>query len=124
MALSSVSAFASETCYQVSAHEGVWSRTPELLCIREADNVANEYEIALKQGLGFGGMQKTVATFNFALVSAVRCADCNKNVFGLLNPSNSSFNALSIRFDGTRDVQTGREQGTVKIGETQLFYRN
>jgi hypothetical protein len=51
--------------------------------------------------------QQTVATFNFALLRAVRCLDCNQDSFGLANPSNSTFGcscqtakAASSGFDG------------------------
>ncbi len=121
LALSSVSAFAGETCYQVSSTAGAWSRTPELLCVAQTDAQENKYDITLRSGMPF--QQETVATFSLNLVSAVRCMDCNKNVYALSNPSNSTFNALAIRFDGQRDIRAQTEEGTVTIGSTLFHYR-
>jgi len=118
---SSVSAFAAEQCYQVSATKDAWSRTPELLCV-DGDIQANNFALTLKSGLPFN--QTTVATFNLNLLQRARCMDCNQDVFGLANPSNSSFNALSIQFNGKRDMTTMKEEGTVSIGATTLYYRS
>jgi len=123
VALASVSAFASdETCYQVSADRRAWSRTPETLCVTTTDSRTNQVEIVLKSGMPFS--QQTVATFNYNLLSAARCMDCNQNVYGVANPSNSTFNALAIRFNGKRDMQTMQESGVVQIGGTKLFYQS
>ncbi|MEO5970470.1 MAG: hypothetical protein ABIQ95_11135 [Bdellovibrionia bacterium] len=122
IALASISAFASEEiCYQVSSDGKAWSRTSETLCVSTTDFQTNQVEIVLKSGLSFA--QQTIATFNYNLLSSARCMDCNQNVYGIANPSNSIFNAFSIRFDGTRNMQTGSESGVVQIGDTKLYYR-
>ncbi len=110
----------SATCYQVSISENVWSRTPETLCINKTGS-EDFFQIKLNSGLSFE--QQTVATFNLNLLERARCMDCNQDVYGLANPSNSSFNALSIRFNGKRDMESMKEEGTVSIGETKFFYR-
>lgn len=124
VALISGSSFASvETCYQVSANEGVWSRTPESICVvANVDPQVNQAEITLKSGLPFS--QEIVANFNYALLSAIRCLDCNQNVYGMASSSNSAFRGLTISFNGKRDVKTGKESGVIYIGNTQLFYRS
>jgi len=112
---------ADETCYQVSTNGVAWSKTPEVLCVKEVDRNANQFEITLKSGITFN--QQTLATFNYSLLAAaVRCMDCNKDGYGVASPSDSTFNVLGIKFDGTRDLQTGKESGTVEIGETKLHY--
>lgn len=113
-----------ETCYQVSRMEGMWSKTPELLCIDPVNARANEYEITLRTGLA-GISQKTVATFSLNLTSRARCMECNEDVYSVANPENSSFNALAIRFQGVVDNRATRtETGTVSVGATQFFYRS
>jgi len=120
----SASAFAAqETCYQVSASETAWSRTPESLCLLETGD--REFTITLKSGLPFS--EQEIAKFNLTLLQQARCMDCNANMYGVANPSNSTFNALAIRFNGKfkRGPADGRvEFGTVSIGETKLFYRS
>ena len=118
---SSISAFAAEECYQVSATKDAWSKTPELLCV-DGDIKANNFTLTLKSGLPFN--QTTVATFNLNLLERAKCIDCNQDLFGLANPSNSSFNVLSIQFNGTRDISSMKEEGTVSIGATTLYYRS
>ena len=110
-----------EFCYTVSTSPDFESKTPELLCLA-GDIETNEFTISLKTGLPWS--QKTVAIFNFNFLSGVKCIDCNKNVFGVANPENSTFNTLSIAFDGTRDMKTMKEKGTVTIGKTKLFYHS
>ena len=123
VALTSVSAFAAdEICYQVSSNGVAWSRTPETLCVTTTDSDTNQVQIVLKSGMPF--VQQTVASFNYNLLSTARCMDCNQSVYGIANPSNSMFNALAIRFNGTRDVQTGHEVGVVQIGDTKLYYKS
>jgi hypothetical protein len=119
--VSSVSAFAGEQCYQVSANEVDWSRTPEVLCV-DGDVQKNEFAITLKSGLPFD--ETVVATFNLNLLQRARCLDCNSDVYGLANPSNATFNLLSIKFNGIRNLGTGKEEGTVSIGATKLLYRS
>ena len=116
----SSAAFAEE-CFQVSNTKNAWSKTPELLCV-DGDIQKNEFTLSLKSGLPFA--QQTVAVFNLNLLVRAKCMDCNKDVFGLANPSNSTFNALSIEFDGVRDIQTMKESGTVKIGATKFYYQS
>jgi len=119
--LSSVSAFAGEECYQVSAVKDVWSKTPEVLCV-DGDIQKNEFTLTLKSGLSSNEI--SVATFNLNLLQRAKCIDCNADIFGLANPSNSSFNALSVKFNGKRDIQTMKEEGTVSIGATKFYYRS
>jgi hypothetical protein len=118
--LSSSTAFATE-CYQLSTQKDIWSKTPELLCV-DSDIQKNEFTLTLKSGLPFA--QKTVATFNLNLLARVKCMDCNQDLFGLSDPSNSTFNALSIQFDGARDLSTMKEEGTVSIGAMRFYYRS
>ena len=112
---------AAETCYQVSAVEGAWSRTPENLCVAQVD-ADSPAVITLKSGLFFD--ERIVAVYNLDLLQRAKCLDCNQDVFGLVDPSNSSFNQLTIRFDGTRDITTMKEEGAVYIGATKLFYQS
>ncbi|MBK9322466.1 MAG: hypothetical protein IPM97_05860 [Bdellovibrionaceae bacterium] len=117
---SSLSVFAAEECFQLTTAKDSWSKTPELLCIEE-DAENNEYLLTLKSGMPFN--QKTVATFNLNLLQRARCVDCNADVFGVENPSNSIFNQLAIKFKGKRDLKNRHEEGTVSIGSTQFFYQ-
>lgn len=117
----SVSVFAAQECYQVSDTKDAWSKTPELICV-DGDVKTNKFTLTLKSGLPFN--QTTVATFNLNLLVRAKRADYNQDLFGLANPSNSSFNALSVQFNGTRDLTAMREEGTVSIGATTLYYRS
>lgn len=118
---SSAFAAAAEKCYQVSSFKDLWSRTPELLCI-DGTPPTNNYTITLKTGLPMA--QKTVATFYLNLLMQARCQDCNRDHYGLANPSNSTFNSLGIRFNGHTDPATQKEEGSLSIGSTQLYYRS
>lgn len=118
LGLSSV-ALADETCFEVSANGKTWSRTPELLCVSNVKD--SDYTLALRTGIP--GSQQEVLTLHFNLLTRAKCIDCNKDVFGLANPTNSVANTLKVTFDGKRDVTTMAEKGTVKIGATRLFYR-
>ena len=113
---------ADETCYQVSQNGVAWSRTPELLCVKEVDRDANKFEITLKSGLPWN--QLVLATFNYSFLAGTRCIDCNEDVYGVASPSDSTFNALGVKFKGTRNIQSGEESGTVQIGETKFYYKN
>ncbi len=112
-------AFADETCFEVSRDGKSWSKTPELLCVSQIKDA--QYTLTLKTGIP--GSQQEVATFHLDLLSRVKCIDCNKDTFGLANPTNSVFNTLQVKFDGKRDVKTMQETGTVKLGATVLHYR-
>lgn len=113
--------FAQEVCYQITANKDFWSRTPEMLCVM-GDVQDDKYTITLKTGLSM--YEQVFATFNVNLLQRIRCADCNKDLFGLANPSNSAFNELSIRFDGTRNLTARSEQGLVFVGANKFFYRS
>jgi hypothetical protein len=113
------SAFADDTCVDVSADGKAWSKTPEMLCVSNVKDA--DYTLALRTGMP--GSQVEVMTLHLNLVSRVRCIDCNKDVFGIANPSNSIANALQVKFDGKRDAKTLAETGIVHIGATKLFYR-
>jgi hypothetical protein len=119
MIASSAALATEEKCFQVSVKADAWSREPESLCLQT--NKENQYVITLKTGLPFD--EQEVARFNMTLMQQSRCLDCNRNVYGIANPSNSAFNGLAIRFNGKVERQTGTERGTVSIGETKLYYR-
>ena len=109
-------------CYQLSTDGQLWSRTPELLCVVDAANAQENAVVTLTTGL----MPKTIATFNLNLLERVRCLDCNRDVYGVANPSNSIFNQLKISFDGQRPFVNGaqqRETGTLQVGDTTFYYR-
>lgn len=116
----SMPAFADEICYSLSRDGVAWSRTPETLCVAEGRADLDPYTIELRTGLP--PRTETVATFRYALLARARCMDCNHDVFGVLNPSNSIFNDLSIEFNGKIDMSTGVETGKLKIGGTEFFY--
>lgn len=118
--LISTSAFAWEECYQLSPDGKAWSKTPETLCVETTDHKAHTF--TLKTGMP--NMAKVVATFNLDLSMRVKCMDCNYDEFTLLNPQNSVFSLLAIKFTGQRDRQTGKESGTVSVGATQFHYRS
>lgn len=119
--------FAAETCYQVSANKKFYAKTPELLCISEASLSHSPTSLTLKTG--FTDIT-TVVTLNLNLVQRAKCMDCNQDVYAIDNPSNSSFNILSVRFNGSKkqSVENGKtvwkEEGTVNIGKNLLYYRS
>ena len=124
--LFSVSAFADEACYSLSRDGKAWSQTPELLCINGENNAQNSWTITLKSGAAFN--LQTVATLNLNLTRRARPTDnnhANQDVFEIANPSNSVFNKLLlIKFKGTHNAETGREEGTVLIGGKKFYYRS
>lgn len=116
-------------CYDLSRDGKAWSKTPETLCVTEETLVTTNgltATITLKTGMPEIN-EKTVAVFNYGLLSRARCFDCNEDVFGVLNPENSLFNTLQISFEGKREFKAGYngcvESGTLKIGETQFYYK-
>ena len=109
---------ARETCYRISRQEDFWAKTPELLCTQSQGN--QEYILTMRTGLTG---DREVALFFLHLLERAKCIDCNRDVFGLANPSNSTFNELQIRFHGERDLANGRESGTVSVGRTSFFYQ-
>ena len=111
----------SKACFQLEAKAKDLSKEPQLLCVEPVGSTGNSYTLRLSTGIP--GSATEVAVFNFQLQSRARCIDCNMDVFALANPSNSVFNKLSIVFRGKRDVATGSESGTVKVGATQFYYR-
>ena len=120
-----LSAFSAEKCYSISIKKDSFSRTPELLCVDESGAADRMAVITLKSGMPFGEQQQVIATFNLSLTERVRCMDCNEDVFAVASPSNSSFNALAVKFHGSRDRLTGmNESGTVSLGSTVFFYRD
>lgn len=112
---------AEESCYRLSRDGHSWSRTPELLCIKSMDGEDQKFEITLKSGLP--GNQEVFATFNYGLISRARCPEHNQDVYGVLNPENSIFNMLSIQFGGERQLRSGTESGTIKIGTVTFNYK-
>jgi len=109
-------------CYQLSADEGSFSRTPELLCVTMGmGETAKDAEITLV--INEVGNRKTVGMFRLDLLQRARCIDCNKDVYGVSDPSNSVFNKLKIEFDGKKDFALAEEKGMVKIGENLFHYR-
>lgn len=119
--LAASSVYAGETCYQVSSRENSWSRTPEMLCL-SFSAATDQYLITLKTGLPMN--EEVFATFRMGLLKRLRCMDCNKDIFGIASSSNSSFSGLTIEFDGTRDIATMKEEGSVTIGNMKLNYRS
>lgn len=107
------------TCYQVSDQVGIWSRTPEVICVEENAGDTPTSTITLETGL-FN--RRVVATFELDLLQRARCMDCNQDVYGLANPSNSVFNSLKISFDGQGVGED--EAGTVTVGANKFFYRH
>lgn len=119
MLLTTSSVFAAERCYQISTQKDVFSRTPELLCVKETNK--GNAQITLKTGMLL--TLKTVATFSLDLLQRARCMECNQDIYGVANPSNSAFNSMQIKFNGNRSMVDGKEQGIVSIGQTTFFYR-
>ena len=118
----SATGFADEQCYQLSENGSIFSKTPELLCVNDLGGVPPAYEITLKTGFP---TQTTLVTFNFDLLQRAKCLDCNADIYGVANPSNSIFNNLQIKFDGQREVFGDHsESGTVEIGSNRFFYRS
>ena len=113
------SAVASEVCYELSTDGSTWSRSPSLMCI-EAQGDRFTIELATQNILE----RATFATFHVDLLERVRCPDCNQDLYGTANPSNSLFQALQIRFDGEVNMQTWDQQGTVSIGDQTFYYRS
>jgi hypothetical protein len=122
LTIASTSALAAgnEICYELSNVRDSWSRTPQVLC-KTGPNSNDKYEFSLEHR-NIGG-REVVATFEFNNILAARCLDCNRNVYGIRNPSNSVFNALKISFSGKRDIRAGTESGAITIGDTKFFYR-
>jgi hypothetical protein len=114
------SAFATEQCFDISTVKDSWSRGSETLCV-DGNLPSDLFTITLKTGTYLH--EATIATFNLSLLSRVRCFGCNKDVFGVAVPSNSAFNSLEIKFDGTVDQTTAKESGTVTIGLNSFYYR-
>jgi hypothetical protein len=121
MTLVSTPAFSAggSVCYQLSNNGTQWSRTPELLCVA-GPNSQSKFEITLERGVI---RREVVATFELDNLSRARCLDCNGDVYGVKNPSNSIFNNLKISFDGMRNLRADTESGTLTIGDTKFFYR-
>jgi hypothetical protein len=117
---SSVSVFAQEKCFQLSFSPDLWSRSPEVMCISDAQD--NTHTITLKKLEIF--QETTVATFKLQLLMRAKSLDVNMDDFGIASPSNSLFNELKISFDGQRDITTGKESGKVAIGANEFFYRS
>lgn len=109
---------APETCYTISTQKEFWSKTPELLCTQaQADQ---GHVLSMRTGLTG---EREIARFNLDLLERAKCMDCNQDVFGVANPSNSIFNAFKVSFKGERDVNSGAESGQVSIGGTTFFYK-
>ena len=125
----SLSLFASDKCFRITENEGVWSRTPELLCVEE-DSHHRAVVVELK--LQEPRETKTLATFNLDILMRARCGpSCNGDVYGVNNPSNSAFKVLKFTFSGTRPVgqveqgglvSYGLESGKVSFGGKTFFY--
>jgi hypothetical protein len=111
---------AAEQCYELSVDGKSFSRTPEVLCVAQVKDKDAAHTLTFRTGLA----PVDVVVLHLDLTSAVRCGPtCNRNVYSLANPSNSVLNALTVAFDGKRDVAMGLEQGTVKVGKTVFHYR-
>ncbi|HEU0035224.1 MAG TPA: hypothetical protein VFQ53_31580 [Kofleriaceae bacterium] len=112
-------AYADSTCFQLSADGKTWSKTPEVLCVSQVKD--RTYTLAMKTGMP--GSEQEVLTMHLDLITRAKCIDCNKDVFGIANPTNSIANALQVKFDGKRDKAMA-ETGSLTIGKTKLFYRS
>lgn len=110
-------AAAAETCYQLSRDGLSFSRTPEVMCIKNGA-YENTARITLETGLM---SRRVVAVYEFDLLQRARCLDCNQDVYGVSNPANSLFNDMQIRFYGNGAGES--EAGTVNIGTTRYHYR-
>jgi hypothetical protein len=111
---------AAPRCYQLSVDGEVFSRTPEVLCVDE-DAGRGAATITLETGM----IRTTIATFQLDLLERARCIECNADRFGILNPSNSIFNELSVKFDGQRTFgEDAGETGTLTIGVNEFHYRS
>lgn len=117
----STGTFAAETCYQVTRVQSFYSENPEVLCVSKNPNQPLTV-ITLK--FRNGNTEQTVATFhmNHFHNGSSHCEDCNEQYYAIATPSNCSFNALAIKFDGTIDRQ-GRETGMIYIGDITFYYR-
>lgn len=117
---SSMALASSEVCYEVSRSQNAWSRTPEAICLTEVGD--GQFSIKLKSGLS---LDTEVAQFNYQLLSQSRCMECNDATYGIGNPTNSTFQALKIQFNGkVVNRATFEQAGTVSIGATKLYYRS
>jgi hypothetical protein len=112
---------AAPKCYQLSVDGEVFSRTPEVLCVDDGAG-HSAATITLETGI----VRRTIATFQLDLLERARCIDCNADRFGLLNPSNSILNELSIKFNGQRSLgaDDASETGTLTIGANAFHYRS
>jgi len=104
-------------CFELSKDGKSWSKTPDRLCISELEG--GRHELRLETGLP----RTVVAVFTFDEMSRARCIGCRHDVFSLANSSSSVFDALTVRLEGTIDVKTRAESGSVSIGQTKFHYR-
>jgi hypothetical protein len=96
----------SKTCYNVSKYAHIESKTEQLLCI-EPDG--DEYRFEMMIGA------KTIGTYQLKLL--------DKDTYGLDYLSENAFNSLKVTFTRKQGAsQFYREEGTVRIGSTMLYY--
>jgi len=116
--LTSLSALAEKTCYQVSDREDVWSRSPQLICVEkivEDDFDNTEHRITIEQSNMLGN--EILKSVELELLERARCMDCNHDAYGLEGQ-------VVVRFNGQRNMASGEESGTVSILSQKQFYRS
>lgn len=111
-------------CFELSRDGVFFSRTPEKFCVEEKKQSGAIIPIKVVLGLDEMGRFRKVAEFDLELLQRAKCMDCNQDVYGISNPSNTLFNELVIKFDGTRSVFDGNESGSVSIGTMVFKYRS
>jgi hypothetical protein len=88
-------------CYKISKDGTSWSRTPEEICFFEHQN--GKTTIVMRTGLF---QKETIGSFSLSKIK--------EGHYGVTNPENSTFNALSVKL---RDTSEGCE---LKIGKTHF----
>jgi hypothetical protein len=114
-----------QTCYELSKDGKTWSKTPEVLCVELGPQSASGQlpaTLTLRSGLPMA--QVELARMTYSLLERAKCLSCNRDLFGVANPSNSIINELKVKFDGKLDSKTRLESGTVMIGKNRLAYRS
>lgn len=109
-------------CYKLSQ-----SRTTEMMCVTSPVLSSNLARPARKvEFITVSAGRRTIhATFDFELLGSARCMDCNGDILGISNPTNSFMNKLNIEFDGKisyLEDGTTTEQGRVFVGNTEFNY--
>lgn len=104
-------------CFQLSTTQDLWSKTPEFLCTEALGE--RDHTLSIEGGIP----RRQFVEMSVQLLTRAKCMDCNKDTFGKANATNSLLNMLKVVFDGARTLKPYSENGTLKIGDTQFFYR-